>query len=83
MKLGKRLDTLQVGDPEREIYVCEPFDGDTFELRLQVPCRIQTSLGDLFMEKSRKKEELRVFESKAFFSFGDSAFANNQARFAA
>jgi hypothetical protein len=82
VKLGKRLDTLQVGNPEREVNVCEYLDSDTFELRLQVPGRIQTGLCDLFMEKSREKEELRMFESKAFLSFGDSAFANNQARFA-
>jgi len=33
------------------------------------------------MEKSRKEKELRVFEPKAFFSFGDSTFAKDQAGF--
>jgi hypothetical protein len=82
VKLGKRLDTLKVRNPEREFDIGEYFDGDAFELRLQVPRRVQPSLSDLFVKKGRKKEELRVFESKAFFSFSDSAFANNQARFA-
>jgi len=33
------------------------------------------------MKKGWKEKELRVFKSKAFFSFSDSAFANDQARF--
>jgi hypothetical protein len=33
------------------------------------------------MEKSWKEKELRVFEPEAFFSFGDSTFAKDQARF--
>jgi hypothetical protein len=33
------------------------------------------------MEKSRKEKELRMFEPETFFSFGDSTFPKDQARF--